>query len=77
MPAGIVERIFDPFFTTKGENGTGLGLSQVSACMRLHRGHINVTSRIGSGTAVDLLFPLEEEAMIRAMGATVARKRKF
>ncbi len=59
VPAGVIERIFDPFFTTKGESGTGLGLSQVSACMRLHGGHIDVTSRIGSGTAIDLLFPLE------------------
>jgi signal transduction histidine kinase len=60
MPAAVLERIFDPFFTTKGESGTGLGLSQVSACMRLHGGHINVASRIGSGTVVDLLFPLEQ-----------------
>jgi signal transduction histidine kinase len=60
MPAAVIERIFDPFFTTKGESGTGLGLSQVSACMRLHGGHIDVTSRIGSGTTVDLLFPVKQ-----------------
>jgi signal transduction histidine kinase len=57
MSEAALEKIFDPFFTTKGETGTGLGLSQVSACMRLHGGHINVISRVGTGTAVDLLFP--------------------
>ena len=57
MSVAVLEKIFDPFFTTKEETGTGLGLSQVSACMRLHGGHINVISRVGSGTAVDLLFP--------------------
>ena len=61
MSAGVIEKIFDPFFTTKGETGTGLGLSQVSACMRLHDGQINVVSGIGSGTAVDLLFPVERQ----------------
>jgi signal transduction histidine kinase len=76
MPAGVMERIFDPFFTTKGESGTGLGLSQVSACMRLHGGHIRVASRIGSGTAVDLLFPLEQQAMNSAVDATGPSQEK-
>jgi signal transduction histidine kinase len=61
ISTGVIERIFDPFFTTKGETGTGLGLSQVAACMRLHGGHINVTSQVSSGTDVDLFFPVTRQ----------------
>lgn len=57
MPAEVVRKVFDPFFTTKGENGTGMGLPHVFACMRHIGGHVRVTSELGSGTTVDLLFP--------------------
>jgi signal transduction histidine kinase len=57
MPAEVVRRIFDTFFTTKGEEGTGLGLPQVYAFMRLIGGHVGVTSEPGIGTTFDLLFP--------------------
>jgi signal transduction histidine kinase len=75
MPAAVLERIFDPFFTTKGESGTGLGLSQVSACMRLHGGHITVASRIGSGTVVDLLFPFDQPSMNGAVNTTAVTSK--
>ena len=52
-----LKRIFDPLFTTKGEQGTGLGLSQVCAFMRLVGGHISVASVWGDGTTFDLWFP--------------------
>jgi signal transduction histidine kinase len=57
MPAEVVRRAFDPFFTTKGDKGTGLGLPQVCAFMRLIGGHVTVSSDWGNGTTVDLLFP--------------------
>ena len=57
MPADVVQKIFDPLFTTKGEKGTGLGLPQVFAFMRLIGGHVSVTSEVGIGTTFDLLFP--------------------
>lgn len=60
MSADVARRIFDPFFTTKGESGTGLGLPQVSAFMRLIGGYVSVTSEQGVGTAVDLLLPTAE-----------------
>jgi signal transduction histidine kinase len=52
-----LKRVFDPLFTTKGEQGTGLGLSQVYAFMRLVGGHISVASVRGGGTTFDLWFP--------------------
>lgn len=57
MPPETLRRIFDPFFTTKGERGTGLGLPQVCAFMRLIGGYVNVVSEREKGTIVDLLFP--------------------
>ena len=62
MPPETLKRIFDPFFTTKGERGTGLGLPQVCAFMRLIGGHVSVASEREKGTTVDLLFPTVEPA---------------
>ena len=56
----VTRRVFDPFFTTKGERGTGLGLPQVSAFMRLINGHVSIASERGVGTTVSLFFPLAE-----------------
>ncbi|HUQ94243.1 MAG TPA: ATP-binding protein, partial [Bryobacteraceae bacterium] len=52
-------RIYDPFFTTKGaKKGTGLGLAVTYGIVKEHSGHIEVDSRIGSGTRFSLEFPL-------------------
>jgi signal transduction histidine kinase len=60
MPPEVTRRVFDPFFTTKGEKGTGLGLPQVSAFMRLINGHVSIASERGVGTTVSLFFPSAE-----------------
>lgn len=57
MSAEVLEKVFDSQFTTKGEKGTGLGLPQVQAFMRLIGGHVRVASEPAIGTTVDLLFP--------------------
>ena len=57
MSAEIIRKVFQPFFTTKGQNGTGLGMSQVHAFMRRTGGHVNAISELGHGTTIDLLFP--------------------
>ena len=50
-------KIFDPFFTTKGEEGNGLGLSQVYSFVRSSGGVIRVESVLSEGTQFHLYFP--------------------
>ena len=38
--------------------GTGLGMSIVKEIVELHGGHVNLTSRMGSGTVVTLWIPM-------------------
>ena len=57
MPEQVAKRMSEPFFTTKGDKGTGLGVPQVFALMRLLGGQVRVTSAQSQGTSFDLLFP--------------------
>tara|TARA_R110002072_G_scaffold2288_10_gene18959 strand:+ start:21822 stop:23672 length:1851 start_codon:yes stop_codon:yes gene_type:complete len=56
MDAQTLERMFDPFYTTRAQ-GRGLGLASVAGILRDHGGEIRVTSRLGEGTRVRVLFP--------------------
>jgi signal transduction histidine kinase len=54
----IRDRIFEPFFTTKSpERGTGLGLASVAAMVKEAAGCVEIASRLGAGTTVDVLLP--------------------
>ncbi|MEI9887921.1 MAG: PAS domain S-box protein [Rhizomicrobium sp.] len=58
MAPDVVARAFDPFFTTKGVGkGTGLGLSQVFGFIRQSGGHVEIDSKPGRGTTVNVLLP--------------------
>ncbi|WP_034474702.1 PAS domain S-box protein [Aestuariibacter salexigens] len=54
----ILEKIFEPYFTTKGEEGTGLGLSQVFGMVRRYEGSIVVESQKGAGSTFYIYLPL-------------------
>ena len=57
MTEAQLERIFDPFFTTRFV-GRGLGMATVRGVLLAHRGGIQVHSRPGEGTVVNLYLPL-------------------
>jgi signal transduction histidine kinase len=55
-------RLFEPFFTRRPEaGGTGLGLAVVDGIVREHRGWIDVTSTVGSGSRFEVHLPIERD----------------
>lgn len=57
MNSEIQARIFDPFYSTKGDEGTGLGLSQVYGAVKRCGGAVKVYSEIDLGSKFLLYFP--------------------
>jgi hypothetical protein len=61
MSPGVARRAFEPFFTTRPPGaGTGLGLSVIRGIVRAHGGLIELASRPGEGTRVDVYLPALE-----------------
>lgn len=62
MSEDICEKVFEPFFTTKetGE-GSGLGLSMVYGFIKQSNGHVEIESKIGTGTTIRLYLPRTEK----------------
>jgi two-component system NtrC family sensor kinase len=57
IPEDKLPYIFEPFFSMKGKFGTGLGLSITYDLVQRMGAHINISSRLGEGTAVTVEFP--------------------
>lgn len=61
MDENTIKYIFDPFFTTKrNRGGTGLGLSIVYGIIEEHNGHIDVESKLNSGTTIIISIPCKK-----------------
>jgi len=63
IPAEIKRKIFDPFFTTKGVVSDGLGLSIAYSIITRHGGRIDIESKEGEGTTVNIFLPISLELM--------------
>jgi signal transduction histidine kinase len=75
MDQPTLKRATEPFFTTKGAGkGTGLGLSMVDGLAAQSEGAMRITSRVGSGTTVELWLPVSERvaAEVPASTATIS-----
>lgn len=78
MSAETKRRIFEPFYSTKGEEGTGLGMSQVYGFVEQSKGFIDVFSSLGHGTRIVLNFPIysdkESSSTLKTQGKLVQLK---
>lgn len=68
IPKEDLPYIFDRFYRadksrTKESGGTGLGLSIAKWIILKHKGNIEVQSRVGSGTKITILLPINNESL--------------
>ncbi len=57
-------RCLEPFYTTKGERGTGLGLAMVYGMVQRHSAECDITSELGRGTSVRLVFAVATSEVV-------------
>ncbi|MEA3308831.1 MAG: ATP-binding protein, partial [Chloroflexota bacterium] len=75
MTEEVRVHLFEPFFTTKDvDKGTGLGLAQVYGIVKLHKGYIDVQSRLGHGTTFYIYLPGQRDVEPEV---AVAREQPF
>jgi signal transduction histidine kinase len=74
MDEATLARAFDPFFTTKeAGGGSGLGLPMVQGFAAQSGGAVQIASRPGAGTTVELWLPKAEDPPAEAGGGREAR----
>ena len=66
--------VFSPFYQSKnradaGQPGTGLGLALVNELVKLHKGTLDLTSQLYTGTTIAIRLPIRREDL--AFGETV------
>ncbi len=70
MSAEVLDQAIEPFFTTKSETeGSGLGLSMAYGFVQQSNGQLRVSSTLGEGTSVSLLFPSSNEKLAKTQTA--------
>lgn len=63
IPESELKTIFQPFYRVKenvANEGFGLGLSLADRIIKLHKGSIEVTSRMGAGTCFSIFLPVAQ-----------------
>jgi len=67
IPAEDLHRVTKPFERgvqdySRKQEGTGLGLALTKSLVEMHGGTVEITSRVGEGTAVQLRWPVRQDA---------------
>jgi len=62
IPKEALSKIFNPFFTMK-ETGTGLGLVVCKRIVEMHKGTIEIQSKVNEGTIISIYLPIPKQAM--------------
>jgi signal transduction histidine kinase len=76
MDEATLRRACEPFFTTKDKGrGTGLGLSMVRGFAAQSGGAMQITSRVGGGTLVELWVPVADGAVADLLEPAAAPAR--
>jgi signal transduction histidine kinase len=76
MDEATLRRACEPFFTTKDKGrGTGLGLSMVHGFAAQSGGAMQITSRVGGGTLVELWVPVADGAVADLLESAAAPAR--
>ena len=65
IPPEHIPRLFDRFYRVDSPRSlltaeTGLGLTIVKSIMDLHKGQVIITSQLGQGTTITLIFPAND-----------------
>ena len=61
IPKEDMGLLFEPFYRASNARyikGSGLGLSVIHACLKLHHGTISMNSEVGRGTIVKVMLPI-------------------
>jgi signal transduction histidine kinase len=67
IPEEELKLIYEPFYrasNSKSFHGHGIGLPLANNIIRLHKGRINVNSKVGKGTDVTIRLPVEAPAVM-------------
>jgi PAS domain S-box-containing protein len=68
IPEEVLPRVFEPQFSTRS-TGTGLGLAIVQRLVRAWGGSVSVRSRVGEGTAVEVVLKVWDDAARKKAGS--------
>ncbi len=66
-----LEKVFLPFYTTRNV-GVGLGLTIVKKTVEAHIGRVEVTSKLGKGTTMNLFLPVNRDVDLTARSVSRA-----